>query len=80
MRTTIELSNFHRNILHQLSLKRGWRGYSRLIQEAIDFYLTHKETSSEEKIEILKLKGSFSEEDTGQVRSKIKEVRDNWWK
>jgi len=78
MRTTIELSDFHRSVLYQLSLKRGWRGYSKIIQEAIDFYLVYKEKSKEERLEILKLKGTFSDEEAAQMRTQIKEVRNNW--
>lgn len=78
MRTTIELSDFHRSILHQLSLKRGWRGYSKIIREAIDFYLAHEERSQKERLEILKLKGTFSDKEASQIKAQIKEIRCNW--
>ena len=42
MRATIELSDDQRSILHFLAAQRGLRGYSKLMQEAIDFYIREK--------------------------------------
>ena len=39
MRTTIELKEEHRALLHAIAARRGWRGYSKVIEEAIEFYL-----------------------------------------
>ena len=39
MRKTIELTNDHRSSLHALAARRGLRGYSKLIQEAVDLYI-----------------------------------------
>jgi hypothetical protein len=42
MRTTIEVSDRHRIILLSLSAQRGLRGYSGIIQEALDYYIEHQ--------------------------------------
>lgn len=40
-RTTVTLKEEHRAILHVLAARRGLRGYSRIIAEALDFYFSH---------------------------------------
>jgi hypothetical protein len=42
VRTTGELSDDDRSVLHFLAAQRGLRGYSELIQEPIDFYIKEK--------------------------------------
>ena len=42
MRTTIELSDEHRSALHALAARKGLRGYSKVIQEAIDLYINER--------------------------------------
>lgn len=36
---TIALAEEHRVLLHAMAAQRGWRGYSRVLAEIIDFYL-----------------------------------------
>ena len=62
MRTTIELKEEHRALLHAIAARRGLRGYSKVIEEAIEFYLRHH---------------SEAEEAEG-VRSAIRELRERW--
>jgi hypothetical protein len=40
MKVTIELSDNQRKVLRPLVVERGLRGYSKGVQEAIDFYVT----------------------------------------
>jgi predicted transcriptional regulator len=78
MRTTIELSDRHRGILHALSSERGLRGYSRIIEEAIDFYIKEKALKDNTVQELLQLKGSWSTEEGERIKAKLKEVREDW--
>ena len=78
MRTTIELSDRHRSLLHALSSERGLRGYSKIIQEAIDFYIKEKAAKDNVVQELLKLKGAWSTEEGIRMRAKLKEIRENW--
>jgi metal-responsive CopG/Arc/MetJ family transcriptional regulator len=78
MRTTIELSNEHRSALHSLSARRGLRGYSKLIQEAVDLYIqkaTAKEGSAKA---ILQMRGTWKKEDARRFQEKLSEIRKNW--
>jgi metal-responsive CopG/Arc/MetJ family transcriptional regulator len=75
MRTTIELSDNHRSVLHFLAAQRGLRGYSKLIQEAIDFYIKEKAKRGDRVKHLLKMKGTWSEEETKKIRRRLKEIR-----
>jgi hypothetical protein len=78
MRTTIELSNDQRSALHSLAAQMGLRGYSRLIREAVDLYL--KETCKKRKGNnyLLKMKGTWSQEEALRFKKKLVEIRQNW--
>jgi len=78
MRTTIEVSDRHRMILLSLSAERGLRGYSSIIQEALDYYIEHQIRSADAKGDILKMKGSWETEETKNIKSKLTELRENW--
>ena len=78
MRTTIELSDDHRSALHSLAARRRLRGYSKLIQEAIDFYIKEKVKRGDSHEHLLKMKGTWSEEEAKKFRKRLKEIRRNW--
>ena len=78
MRTTIEVSDRHRIILLSLSAQRGLRGYSGIIQEALDYYIEHQIRAKDAKSDILKMKGSWKTEETKKIRSNLTELRENW--
>jgi metal-responsive CopG/Arc/MetJ family transcriptional regulator len=75
MRTTIELSDDHRSALHSLAARRGLRGYSKLIQEAIDFYIKEKVKGRNDIKHLLKMKGSWSNEEVKKFRKLLEEIR-----
>jgi predicted transcriptional regulator len=78
MRTTIELSDDHRSALHSLAARRGLRGYSKLIQEAIDFYIKEKAKRGDGLKHLLKMRGTWNEEEVKRFRKKLEEIRRNW--
>lgn len=78
MRTTIELKEEHRALLHALAARRGWRGYSRVVEEAIEFYLRHHAEAEEARKALLKRKGAWTEEEAARTRAAIAELRRQW--
>jgi metal-responsive CopG/Arc/MetJ family transcriptional regulator len=54
LRTTIAIKREHQVLLRALAAKRGFRGYSKIIAEALDLYLKER---AEEVKEILRKKG-----------------------
>ena len=78
MRTTIELTDDRRSPLHSLAAQRGLRGYSKLIEEAVDLYF-HEKTTSKSKVEhLLKMRGTWNKEDARNFKKKLREIRRHW--
>lgn len=78
MRTTIEISDKHRSILLSLAAQRGLRGYSTIIQEALDFYIARETRSANTKMDVLKMKGNWGKSETEEVKHNLAELRKNW--
>jgi len=78
MRTTVEIPEGQRRALHSLALRKGLRGFSQVIQEAISFYIQNRKELKDERIELLRMKGSWSAATTRQVKNRIQQVRKNW--
>jgi predicted transcriptional regulator len=75
MRTTIELSDDHRSVLHFLAAQRRLRGYSKLIEEAIDFYIKEKVRKKKSVKHLLKMRGTWSREEAKKFRKRVGEIR-----
>jgi predicted transcriptional regulator len=78
MRTTIEINNENRAKLAALAAKRGLRGYSKIIEEALTEYLVRIENRKSEIEEFLNLAGSLSQEEAFVAENKIKEFWSRW--
>jgi metal-responsive CopG/Arc/MetJ family transcriptional regulator len=78
MRTTVELSNDRRSVLHALAARRGLRGYSKLIQEAVDLYIREYSAREGNLQNLLRMRGSWSKEDAKKFQKNLKEIRRNW--
>lgn len=73
MRTTIDISDEQHRALTALANRRGMRGFSVLVQEALDAYLRDRDA---EEIELLlSLEGSVDDEDEAEIRARIDEAR-----
>lgn len=68
MRTTIELRDEHRARLLELAARRGEKGFSRLVAEALDEYLQREERQTEVRQTALAARGSLSEEEGEALR------------
>ena len=78
MRTTIEISDKHRSILLSLAAQKGLRGYSTIIQEALDLYIARQTRSENTKMDVLKMKGNWRKNETEEVKQNLAELRKNW--
>jgi predicted nuclease of restriction endonuclease-like RecB superfamily len=78
MRTTIELKEEHRALLHMIAARRGWRGFSRVVEEAIEFYLEHHAEAEKARRALLDRRGAWSEKEADRVRAAIRELRRRW--
>jgi hypothetical protein len=87
MRTTIEIDEGKLRKLRELAARPGERGYSRLIDEALDAYLAEEgagfdhrsDAAKEARIARLRaLDGSIGEEEAEAWKARIRESRRQW--
>lgn len=78
MRTTIELSDRQRAKLLELAAERGEKGFSRLVQEAIDRYLEENAARSERVRAALEVAGSLDEESAAALEESVRRLRGTW--
>jgi len=78
MRTTIELTEEQRSELLRLAAKRGLKGFSPLVQEALDEYL-QSEAKKLHLIEAaLEVKGSFQGKSGEDFLERTENIRSSW--
>ena len=78
MRTTVELSDDLIAALHALAVKRGHRGYSRIMEEAVKHYLRDREKKEGAWSVLMKMQGSWNSEEAAETKRKLEEIRKNW--
>lgn len=76
MRTTVEITDEQRQALMALASRRGIRGFSPLVQEAIDVFLTDR--SSERIGDLMALEGSLSATEADEVQRRIADAWSTW--
>ena len=78
MRTTIELKPEHRAKLLELAARRGEKGFSLVIAEAIETYLEGRRKSDHLTHKALRLRGKLSLGEATRLRRYIASLRANW--
>ena len=76
MRTTVELPDEQHEALLALARRRGLRGFSQLVQEALESYLAALDT--DEVGLLLSLEGSVDDAAEREIRRRIDEARGSW--
>jgi metal-responsive CopG/Arc/MetJ family transcriptional regulator len=78
MRTTVEIPDELRAELLALAAKRGLRGYSEIVKEAIVIYLKQLKREKQVKKQILKLEGIWADEDADKISKSIESAWSRW--
>ena len=78
MRTTVEMKTEHRSALLALAARRGEKGFSSVLAEAIEEFLHGEQKRSQRRRELLALGGSLSDEDATELRNATQELRKHW--
>jgi hypothetical protein len=78
MRTTVEMKAEHRSALLALAARRGEKGFSSVLAEAIESYLGGERDRARRREEFLSLQGSLSDKDGEELRSATRKIRENW--
>ena len=80
MRITIELPDSLRARVMALGAHRGYRGYGRIIVEAVEHYLDALDGGEDRLREVLAMSGTWSRADAERTRSGVAEARANYRK
>ena len=78
VRTTIELTSRQRALLLKLAAERGEKGFSRLIQEAVDRYLEERASRRERIDAALGVLGTIDDATEARLRESVAETRRSW--
>jgi hypothetical protein len=78
MRTTLEITNAQRARLLELAARRGEKGFSALVQEAIDRYLADEANRKGPIDAALAVAGSLDETDANALEDSVRKIRSTW--
>ncbi|MCX6590072.1 MAG: hypothetical protein NTZ56_00980 [Acidobacteria bacterium] len=83
MRTTLELTPENHTALRELAARRGEKGYSRLVNEAIERFLNTDPIAAgqrrERAIKALEaLRGTLSDEEADAMQAQVRQMRETW--
>jgi hypothetical protein len=78
VRTTIELKDEARAKLLEIAGRRGEKGFSRIIGEAVDRYLRAEEADEERRHGALALRGALKGEQAERLRAATARLRESW--
>ncbi len=78
MRTTVEIRDEHRARLLELAARRGMKGFSALVEEALEAFL-RDEAARERKVKAaLRLQGSIDARTAARMRRVARRLRKSW--
>ncbi|MGA3015907.1 MAG: hypothetical protein ABSF62_02225 [Bryobacteraceae bacterium] len=78
MRTTIEMKPEHRARMLELAAKRGEKGFSNVVSEALELYLEAESGRANAIQRALALKGSMRETEAGGLLTRTRRIRASW--
>jgi len=78
MRTTVEIPDVQRARLLELAARRGEKGFSRLVQEAIDRLLAEDDSREVRTKAALALEGSMGAKEADALLASVTRIRSTW--
>ena len=78
MRTTVEIPDAQRARILQLAADRGEKGFSRIVREALELYLSVNQARRERVAAARATLGSFDEESADALRESVAKLRESW--
>lgn len=78
MRTTIEIRDDQRARLLEIAARRGEKGFSGLVQEAIDRFLEEEDRRDRSVAHAIAALGSLDADATDRMREAARELRRHW--
>ena len=78
MRTMVELKPEHRSALIALARRRGQKGFSIVLGEAIESFLQGEAEREKQGKSLLSLAGTLSRKEGNELRRTMMELRERW--
>lgn len=78
MRTTVEISDAQRGKLLEIAARRGEKGFSRLVQEALDRYLADEANRKDRVEAALAVGGSLTGKAADALEESVRKIRSTW--
>ena len=78
VRTTIEMTDEHRAALLELAARRGLKGFSSLVEDAIASYLVAESARQDKRGVGARLRGTLSKDDARTLRARTAALRGEW--
>jgi metal-responsive CopG/Arc/MetJ family transcriptional regulator len=78
MRTTVELSDAVRARLLELAARRGERGFSALVEEALERYLEDDERRRRQAEHAKAVLGTLSDSEADELEGSVRALRERW--
>jgi metal-responsive CopG/Arc/MetJ family transcriptional regulator len=78
MRTTIEMTDEHRAALLELAARRGLKGFSSLVEDAIASYLAAESTRHDKRRAAARLRGVLTKDEARAFRARTAALRGEW--
>jgi metal-responsive CopG/Arc/MetJ family transcriptional regulator len=78
MRTTIEMKPEHRTALLAMAARRGQKGFSAIIADAIEEYLNGSGEREKRREAVLSLAGALSRKEAEALRETSIALRESW--
>jgi metal-responsive CopG/Arc/MetJ family transcriptional regulator len=78
MRTTVEMKPEHRSALLSVASRRGQKGFSAVLGEAIEHYLRAEQDREKRRKSLLSLAGSLSRHEAVNLRRTFQHLREHW--
>jgi hypothetical protein len=78
MRTTIELKPEHRAKLLELAARRGEKGFSSVVSEALEAYFGAERERESLRKRALRLRGVLKKKEAEELRREVARIRNFW--
>jgi ABC-type uncharacterized transport system ATPase subunit len=78
MRTTIEIRDEHRAKLLEIAARRGEKGFSSIVSEAIELYLRTQLDVDQARLRALEVRGALDEDEALALRDETSRIRAAW--
>lgn len=78
MRTTIEIKDKLRAELLRRAARHGAKGFSHIIEEALESYFGIEDKGADIRKRALGLRGSLGRQDSEKLRMETQKIRESW--